>query len=544
MFTSESLAVLLKEPKWVTEAKKEADKLYTHLHGSREKTAAYLDKIERYETAKQYQARQDNCTPNKHLFRELLRPVDKIFTAKGGSKTYEINAKDTIRDEFLARLNNITGGRSVTKWLRDIWQDKYFTQPAGLIFMEWKVDNGVNITYPTFKDISVIRNYERSGRQVLWVIFEPYDSPDKQRKFCRTVDDLLDQIWDVTDPNSPKQVAESIPYPVPFGYCPALVNGTTEAPNGSRMLSELDCVIDLADKYLRTTSVKNIHEFQHGIPVYWEYQSKCIVCNGTTVVNGKTCPACDGSGINTKRDISDKKVLATPKDGDPIITPDVAGFVEPSHETWNQLRDEQKQTVIQIHDTFWGTHREEATNETATGKYINQQPVNDKLGYIAEVFQSTETWIVDMAGEMSLGDLYQGATIIYGRRFLIETASAIWEDYQKARSTGAPDFVLDFKLSQYIASELGDDIQQYAAMSKLMKVEPFVHLTTDQVIDMPILAEDKMMKVYFSDWCDTLEQSYINQTDETKLKEDLKQYVIGKYVEQTTVKNEQQTEEV
>ena len=544
MFTPDELKVLLVEPKWMQTAKDEAKKLKTHMFGDKNQTAEYLNKIERYETDRQFKARKDNCTPNKALIRELLRPVDKIFSAKGGSKTYNLNTgSDTIKGEFATVIGNITAGMSVSEWLRQVWKDKYFSDPNGLIFMEWKSVNGENVIYPTFKEVGRIRNYARDGRQVLWVIFEPYEDAVIKRKLCRVVDADFDMIWDVTD-TMPKPYTAAEPFVVPFDYCPAYVNSGIHSNSGDRMLSELDIVLDLADKYLRTTSVKNIHEFQHGTPIYWEYQSKCNVCGGTTVVNGKPCPACDGTGVNVKKDVADKKVILTPKEGETAITPHVAGFVEPSHETWNQLRTEQNETGKMIHNTFWGTHREEAPNETATGKFINQQPLNDKLADISEVFEQTEKWIVDTTGVFLLNELYVDCTILYGRRFLIETASALWDDYQNARTAGAPDFVLDFKLQQYITSELRDDIVQQEAMMKLMHVEPFVHTQTLDVLDMPIDTTDKMCKVYFSDWSDSMTPDQIVATTEDVLKQSLKAFVQGKYVEPNKKENEEQAKDV
>ena len=127
--------------------------------------------------------------------------------------------------------------------------------------------------------------------------------------------------------------------------------------------------------------------------------------------------------------------------------------------------------------------------------------------------------------------MYVDSTLLYGRRFLIETASALWDDYQKARTAGAPDFVLDFKLQQYIASELRDDIVQQNAMIKLMHIEPFVHISTTEVIAMPIDPIDKMCKVYFSDWSDTIPTDQIIAASDEQLRESLKKFVQGKYVE-------------
>jgi len=510
----------LKLPEWVEKARTEARRLRVHLTGSQEETAKYLHAIEMYETAEQYAARKKSCTPNKAIFAELLAPVDKVFTARGGSRVIAAGS-ETSTNTLKDYINTIEGGRSVQKWLQDVWKLQYFTDAAGLIFME----SDGKFSYPTFKSIDTIRNYQRDGRHVEWVIFEPSQVDDQ--KLCRVIAAGHDAMWNVTNPDAPVLVGE--PLPLPYKSTPALVNGAKESGDLTRLISDLDDITDIADHYLRTTSVKNIHEFQHGIPIYWEYGQPCNVCNGTGLVkDGKTCHACDGDGFKKRKDISEKIRLRTPKNTEqPTITPDVAGFVEPSHKTWEQYRTEQKNLIEKLHDTFWGTHRREySANETATGRFIDQQPVHDRLSTLAATFESTDQWICDQVGYFHYREAYKGASVHYGRRFLIETPSAIWDDYQKAIKDGAPEAVKDYKLMQYWYSELRDDPVQLAAALKLIQVEPFVHLSPVEVLKMetiPLL--DRLAKVYFSDWSDQMSIEEITTKTPEQLRAELAAYV-------------------
>jgi hypothetical protein len=525
-----------KLPEWVEQAREDTKRLRVHLHGTKQQTADYLDKIEKYETFGQYEARRKSATPNKALFSELLRPVDKVFDAKGGAKHYNVKS-DKLLKEFRDRIADIEGGRSVTDWLQQIWIDKFMTDPSGVIFMEWEQTGQERVIYPTFKSIDTIRNYSRDGRQVEWIIFEPVQIKDSDTKLARVVDDVSDRYYDVTDADNPKLYEGDDPhyieYLLPVGHVPALVSGAMESADLKRVISMLDVVLDLADHYLRTTSVKNIHEFQHGIPVYWEYQSNCPKCNGTGMAaGGKNCDACGGTGVYARKDVTDKKVIRIPANDQQKITPDVAGFVEPSHQTWEQFRTEQRELIKQIHSAFWGTHRkEESSNDTATGRFIDQQPVNDKLSTIAGIIEATEEWIIDTAGEFWMSKIYHGCSISYGRRFLIEPAAAVWEDYQRARKEGAPESALDYKLIQYWQSELRDDALGMAYQMLMMQVEPFVHMTVQQVLDSDLIpAEDKMMKLYFSDWTDTLSRDDLMAMQPGQIREKLRQYVTGKSV--------------
>ena len=509
----------IKTPEWVKEARKETKRLRVHLTGSQKETADYLDHIEHYETAEQYQARVKHATPNKALFSELLQPVSKVFQAKGGTR-YVKAGSDSATEKLNDLLMNVEGGRSIQRWMSDIWKDRFFTDPAGVVFVE----SDGQFAYPTIKSIDVIRNYKRDGRQIEWILFEPQTVGEQ--KICRYVDRLVDQEWDVTNEEAPKLLSE---IKNTFDVCPAFVNGAKESSDLTRMISDLHEVMDIADHYLRTTSVKNIHEFQHGMPVYWEIRSPCNVCHGTGFVNGSTCTSCGGDGYKKRKDVSEKILIKPPRAEDPKIAPDVAGFVEPSHKTWEQYRTEQKELIKQLHDTYLGTHRREHTsNETATGRFIDQQPVHDKLSQLADIFESTDKWIVDRVGFYHYRATYKGSSIKYGRRFMIETPSAIWDDYQKARKDGAPEAVKDYKLMQYWASELRDDLMQLEVMTKLIQVEPFVHMTPQEVMDLEVPRIDKLAKVYFSDWADQLLPDQVLDQTQEQLRKSLDMYISNK----------------
>jgi len=105
------------KPKWVKEACEYHEKLDVHVNG--DDVDEYLERINNYENPRQYELRKKFATSNKFVFENLLRPIDKIFSAKGGNRTYLTSTKQ--KDILLkTKLADIQYGYSISDWIQKI----------------------------------------------------------------------------------------------------------------------------------------------------------------------------------------------------------------------------------------------------------------------------------------------------------------------------------------------------------------------------------------------------------------------------------------
>jgi len=184
--------VLSKEPEWITEVKETTKKLAVHVNG--DGTQEYLKQINDYENDDQFTLRKKLATSNKSITSNLLRPVDKVFSAKGGSRLLNLN--QTSKNKKLTEaLSNVRHGLNIRKWIQNIQANKYYSDPAGIVFFEWDK----NTTYPTIKTIHCIKDYKSNGRKLDYVVFMPVErkNPDgsiKVGKYVRVVDDAKDYM--------------------------------------------------------------------------------------------------------------------------------------------------------------------------------------------------------------------------------------------------------------------------------------------------------------------------------------------------------------
>ena len=513
--------ILSDEPGWISEVKKYTKVLNVHINGKN--VAEHLNQIEIYENPTQFELRKKFATSNKNTFSNLLRPVDKVFHANGGSRIVKTKT-ETSEKKLKEKIKNLTKGYSVRKFVSNLQSNKYYSDPSGLVFFEW--ENGE--AYPTFKSILSIRNYETDGRKVQWVLFEPKkrlkpDGSEYPGEFYRFVDEAKDYIFHVVDKKI--RIIEDEVYSNPWGYVPAFVNSDILNSDLDYHISPVDSIIELAEHYLRTTSVKNIYEFLHGYPIFWAYVQKCRVCDGTGLYNTEPCSACGGDGHTFKKDVSDVIKLMPPEsDADPQIAPNVAGYVQPDLSTWEQQRTELDWLWQLMQFTMWGTTSEQADNETATAAFLDVQPVNDRLNLFADAFENTEKLIIDIVGDFYANSNYEGVSVNYGRRFLMESPDKIWDKYQKARKDGAPQITLNYLLKQYYQSEFQTDIESLIRAEKGIMIEPFIHYPASVIIGWNLPQLDIIKKQYFDDWWKNVDDNEIIMTDIETLKQKFENY--------------------
>jgi len=520
------------QPDWILKAEKEYVKLQVHVNGVG--TADYLTPIGGYENANQLALKKKVAMSNRFVTSNLLRPVDKVFSAKGGSRIYKTSGKSS-EEKLTTKLNDVRGGYSIRKYIENIQANKFYSDPAGLVFFEWKDKE----TEPTQKPVTSIYNYQQNGRGVDWVIFKSFKKENTEGEFWRVVDDKFDYL--IKDNGGQLTIIEDETFENPWGYVPAIINSDIISPSLKYNESPIWDIVDILDGYLNQNATKSIYGFLHSYPVFWAYVLPCKACDGTGLYEGNTCQVCGGAKHTFRKDVSDVIMLKVPQKDDPKLAPDVAGYVQPDLATWEQQRVELNWLFSLAEFTLWGSGRVESSeNKTATAAFIDAQPVNDRLNNFADSFEGLENIMTDIIGQFYLGDAYKGSSINYGRRFLVEPPDVIWKKYETAKTTGAPKVSLDYLLTQFYQAEFSNDIESLVVAQKGVKLEPFVHKTDEQINLLPVNNKDKKAKFYFNEWFKTLDQDDILIKNVDALAKEFQKYL--QTVEEDQPQNNQDAE--
>jgi hypothetical protein len=117
----------------------------------------------------------------------------------------------------------------------------------------------------------------------------------------------------------------------------------------------------------------------------------------------------------------------------------------------------------------------------------------------ADWAESTEALIADFIGQFWF-DGFTSSNIAYGRNYVLETPDELIVKYQDMRTNGAPEPVLDDMLSKYFNALYQNNPVQLTICTKLMNLEPFVHLTVAQCEPLVESELDYVKKLYFGEW--------------------------------------------
>lgn len=522
--------------------------LRLHIYG--DGLSDYLTKIEGYESADLHNLRAKYARSPRDLYARLGRPIDKAFSARGGSIYY--NLPDAQDKRARAFALNVRNGFSIRKWIENFWKPHMLDDPFGIIFMEvlpeqeakQAIKQGRSAVYPTYKAISSIYDYLPKGAGLEYVVFEVDKSEkkragiDEKKQIFRVVDDAWD-YW-VERENQTVRILKEFSFPNLFGEVPGQVNSDIISPKDEEcFLSFYDEVIELATHFMLKGSIKLTHEFLHGFPKYWEYADGCPDCGGTKFQGAEPCKSCKGTGKKLMIKVSDAKLLEYPDQNSQKITPDVAGYVQPSRDYYEIATSDLQLLEELMNVTLWGasskvkpqglTATTDQQTQTATEVMDDIKPQADRLNVISEMAEKRHKFILDAVVRLQVQPNYQGASVNYGRRYMIEGPDEIWLKYSDARTKGVAVSVLDDLLLEYYEAKYSSDPVKLAIQTKLMKVEPFVHLKAAEVESMVnITNEDKAAKVYFGEWLSTLNEAMVLSMSPELLREQLVGYANAK----------------
>lgn len=527
------------------------DKLRRHLYGTN--LDKYFEQIEGFERLSLKNLRNKYSKSNKDLFSRLGRPIDKVFTARGGS--FYLNLPETQEKKARVLATDVRDGYSARKWTESFWKPHMADDPFGIIFLELPPkpeivrlkNEGKSFVIPTYKSISEIFDYLPKGNRVEYVCFELGDTERKKvglkdgEKLFRLVDDAKDYYVKLSGQDV--SIIETETLVNYFGQVPAIVNSDIVDPEFENcFLSVYDEVIELAEDFLLDGSIRRVHKFMHGFPKYAEFADDCMECRGEGVHEGKKCEACGGTGKKAMLRVSDVKLMQWPTKEDAAIMPsNVAAYISPDKVFFDISTADLSDLENLMTMTLWGVQSKVRTQgmaqntegpvRTATEVMDEIRPQADRLTPISEMAEKREKFILDFVIRLNLSlPNYKGCSLSYGRRYMLESPDAIWLKYSDARTKGAPQSVLDAMLNEYYDTNYQSDPVGLAVAKKLMYVEPFVHFAPAVLKNLSPDPADYAAKLYFSEWLSTLEEGTLLSQNVDELKAQLYEYAKGKKI--------------
>jgi hypothetical protein len=461
-------------------------------------TTLLINKIEKIESNKIANARKKYSKDIRSLSTRLTNARSNVFQANGGSVELTIES-ETLRKELNNIFTSFKGQKSVHNYLSENLFQLSDIDPSGLIFIEYTSDKQVlSDIYPTYKSIQDVRYYESDGQAVQVVLFEPTPIPNGVQ--WRVVDSEREWFINQIGQAFTEDTAKSFDHP--FGNVPAVVLSEKIKTGCKSRLSWFDKVIPDMELYAQKSSVKTIYEIQKGLPDHWKMKAKHRDEVGVNRTGRDVDISKSLQGDSISNDVTDITIVPQPRDGDPAIKA-YSGYVSPDIDFLDYSAKSIKELEETISETLWGTTKEKDSKgqETATGRYIDQQPIHNALNGLANIAEYVQNALanfvvkaVDRTGSEDNRYIY-----IAGRRFLIESVDAVLERYQNSMKNGLPSVILDKNLEEWVLTKYKTDPQTQHQMMTKIKLEPYVHWDIVTVGGL-FGAGDAYQKVLFNDW--------------------------------------------
>lgn len=514
----------------------------------------YLQQVRTMETKTMHELRQLYVRTNKDLVHRTVKPTEKVYTASGGSNNYQLPEKQERTARQL--VANLVGGMGAKEWVKNYWNGHLLRDPNGFVFIElarkedmaYLKEKGQSWAYPTYKSIHCIYDFGPNGDRPKYIVFhatseEKIAFGHNNTRLFRFVDDARDVYVELID--GAAVIKHDTQLPNPWGQVPAMqISSVPNLVTPHLKCGLLDGAIELLDEYLIDGSIKRISLFQHGFPRYWEVGGSCGTCAddsgiSTGKLNGQPCPACGGSKKSWMKGPSDIKLFDQPttKD-DPVVPPNVAGFVVPPADFFEMATTGLSELANLIYQTVWGVNPNQKAvggsmaiggeAKTATEVMTDQQPMMATLETISSMAESRIKFIIDTVVSVQVQPNYRGCSYHLGRRYLMEPADAVWNRYQTARVAGASAALLDTMLIDFYNAQFQTSPLQLERALKLMKVEPFVHLTAVEAKSLGLPQPDWLQKVYFGEWLGTVNEAMVLSMSAGMLRENLADYATKK----------------
>ena len=325
-------------------------------------------------------------------------------------------------------------------------------------------------------------------------------------------------------------------YPHDLGYCPARFfwNEPLSLDKPDIKASPVTKELDRLDWYLFYAISKRHLDTYGSYPIYWGYEQSCDFhndengdyCDGGFLKdkhnhwhydnNGLLvpCPVCSRKRITGAGSFIEVPV-PNKDEGQPDLSNPV-GMVSVDKDSLEYNRDEALRLRSDIITAIVGTNEEITTRDALNEQQIlaNFESQSQVLQRVKKGFEQAQKWVDDTCCRERYGDAFVSSSINYGTEFYLFTSDELRERYKKAKEAGMSEADLDALLQQIVETEYRHNPQQMQRMIILGDLEPYRHLTRDEVQALYdkqlVTVEELLVKLNFADFVRRFERENMN----------------------------------
>ena len=531
-----------------------------------------INQIQGFERENIMKARKKMMLSNKDLLTRVLKPRQKIYSAKGGIESFNLATSEQIQ-EYKEFLSNCAGKRtSLKQYISNEVQKAYDMDPMGL---KWIGVNEFGEPYPTYKCIMSIYDFVVNDGTPEYVIFKSTQAEIDNyiaqgiitgeaantvnlkcyRCVCDGFERIIVWLQDI------KVVAKMTN---PFGEVQGEVVSDiiTEDENGFKYYeSDLYNVSELLSQYVFARSIYNIAYSQTAYPMMWMQKQACPTCGGKKHVGGSvlnggapndpnlTCPECKGTGVYPHFQNSDTFIWEFSKDVNGNVPVPPLGIIETAIDNLEYMKQEKVDIETLVNETLWGVAKvapntkvaSEAagkpgnnTSETAFEANLNEEPKKDKLKEYSRWLANTIKWYADTMGKFKYETAYISSAILCGDRYGVESPDEILTRITKAKAAGTAQAILESLQMEYFETKYENNPLELRKAKIYYLGEPYFFFQVNEVStwdDIPKIQvlEKKMWGEFMCTLTDQVVASIPDDNILPTIQKMVREYVIDRY---------------
>ena len=321
-----------------------------------------------------------------------------------------------------------------------------------------------------------------------------------------------------------------------LGYCPARFfwNEPISLDRPDIKASPVTKELDRLDWYLFYAISKRHLDMYGSYPIYWGYEQSCDFhndetgdyCDGGFLKDKKgawhydnngmlvPCPVCSQKRITGAGSFVEIPVPDT-NNGQPDLSNPV-GMLSVDRGSLDYNHEEEERLRTDIITAIVGTNEQITTRDALNEQQIkaNFESQSTVLQRVKKGFEAAQKWVDDTCCRLRYGSSFLQSSINYGTEFYLFTSDELRERYKNAKEAGMSEADLDALLQQIIETEYRHNPQQMQRMIILSDLEPYRHLTRDEVEALYdkglVTIEELLIKLNFADFIRRFERENMN----------------------------------
>ena len=452
-----------------------------------------------------------------------LIPHDKFKTFKSllrfPLKTNEVTAV------CFDKLSRVFDGRDPVMTYRFTSREHLGSHPrqgGGLCKAEQRRGDRYPSPYFFFLPISEVVAYGTAGRssQMEYIIFR------QEGGRVAVIDDTSYRLFRFEN-DEPGELLADMPHGL--GYCPARFfwDEPMSLQEYDVKRSPLTRQLDNLDWYLFYVLSKRHLDLYGSYPIYSGYEQNCDFrndesgdyCDGGFLKDRHGHWRYDGNGLMPCPKCGDRRIVGAgsfievpvPIEGQPDLRNPVQ-MLTVDRNSLDYNVEEEERLRENIITGVVGTNEEVTTRDALNEQQIkaNFESQTTVLGRVKKGFESAQKWVDETVCRLRYGAAFVSADIDYGTEFYLSTADELRERYARAKAAGSSEAELEALQRKIIATEYRNDPATLRRMAVLGELEPYAHLTRDEVITLYekglVPREDLLVKMNFTEYVSRFER--------------------------------------